>query len=72
MNDNMDKTIYLITLQTYLEKNNCLNDSEKQKELFPSNWNTITDYHLKAEIINEALTNNIKVEETKLYLNNVK
>lgn len=72
MNNKIDKIIYLMALQTFLEKNNCLHNKNKQKKLFPPNWNSINNYKLKAEIINEALNNNTKIEETKLFINNIK
>lgn len=68
-NKKMDKMIYLMVLQTYLEKNNCPNSEEAIRKLFPEKWGLIEDYHLKSDILNEAINNNVKVEETQGYIN---
>ena len=38
-----------------------------ENNLFPSNWNLNGNYHLKIEIIAEAIRNHVLVENTELY-----
>lgn len=58
-----DKDLYVIAVLRYKEKNNNL----KEDNLFPLDWNSSTNYHLKVEIIAEAIKKNILIKDTELY-----
>ena len=62
--DNMseeDLNIYILAELKYKELH--LNEVD----IFPENWYSTKNYRLKTEIILDALTNNIRVVDTKLY-----
>ena len=53
--------LYVLAEGTYKKK--FLN----QDDIFPEDWYSNKNYHLKTEIIMEAVKNNIKIKDTKLY-----
>ena len=61
-----DKILYNLAVLRYKEINSKFDD----KELFPSDFYLSKDYHLKVEIIAEAIQKNILVEDTNGYKNN--
>lgn len=61
-----DKQVYLIVEINYLKKNN-RTVYDENKDLFPFDWYSINDYKLKTEILTEAITNKVKVIDTKKY-----
>ena len=60
-----DKELYVIAVMRYKETNPNLTD----EELFPLDWNLNNNYHLKIEIISEAIRNCVLIKETDLYKN---
>ena len=58
-----DKDLYVIAVLRYKEANPNLTT----EELFPFDWNSNSNYHLKIEIIAEAIQNHILIKDTKLY-----
>ena len=60
-----DKELYVIALMRYKEANPGLTD----EELFPFDWNLSSNYHLKIEIIAEAIISGVLIKETDLYKN---
>ena len=58
-----DKDLYIIAEIRYKKANSNI----KEDELFPDNWYSLKNYHLKIEIIAEALQKNILIKDTKLY-----
>ena len=58
-----DKEFYVIAVMRYKEVNPDLTD----EELFPFDWNLSSNYHLKNEIIAEAIVKGVLVNETDLY-----
>ena len=60
-----DKELYVIAVMRYKEINPDLTD----EELFPFDWNLNNNYHLKIEIIAEAIKNGVLIKETDLYKN---
>ena len=63
-NNKMTKTIYLMTLKLFLDKNNFYDNSTK---LFPLYWGKIDNDYIKTNILNEAMEKNIKIEDTNEY-----
>ena len=62
--ERMDKTIYLMTLQLYLEEHGIDKNYEESENFFPYEWTTIDNYRLKTDILSEALKKKITVEKT--------
>ena len=60
-----DKDLYVIAVMRYKEVNPDLTD----EELFPFDWNLSSNYHLRNEIIAEAIVKGVLVNETDLYKN---
>lgn len=60
-----DKELYVIAVMRYKETNSDLTD----EELFPFDWNLSSNYHLKTEIIAEAIRSGVLIKETDLYRN---
>lgn len=60
-----DKELYVIAVMRYKKTNPDLTD----EELFPFDWNLNNNYHLKVEIIAEAIKNGVLIKETDLYKN---
>ena len=58
-----DKDLYVIAVMRYKEEN----PNIKEEELFPLDWNISNNYHLKTEIIAEAIQNHTLVQNTELY-----
>ena len=67
MKEEMDKTVYYITLDLFFKSNEINPDDVESKKLFPSNWYFINDYHLKTEILTEAIEKKIPITETEQY-----
>ena len=61
-----DKDLYVIAVMRYKK----MNPDLEYSELFPMNWDSSNNYHLKVEIIAEAIQNNVLVKDTKLYNEN--
>jgi len=60
-----DKDLYVLAVMRYKEENPSI-DSDL---LFPLNWNLSDDYHLKIEIIADAIDKHILIHDTELYRN---
>lgn len=60
-----DKDLYVIAVMRYKEENSGLTE----EELFPYDWNLNSNYHLKIEIIAEAIKNGVLIKDTELYRN---
>ena len=60
-----DKDLYVLAFMRYKEKN----PNKSDEELFPPKWDLSRNYHLKVEIIAEAIQKHILIEETDLYKN---
>ena len=58
-----DKDLYTIAVLRYKEANSGI----KEEILFPFDWNSNSNYHLKVEIIAEAIQNQVLIKDTKLY-----
>lgn len=58
-----DKELYVIAVLRYKDENSNLTE----EDLFPLDWNNSYDYHLKIEIIAEAIQKGILVKDTELY-----
>lgn len=58
-----DKDLYTIAVLRYKE----VNSGIKEEDLFPLDWYSNNNYHLKVEIIAEAIQRHILVKDTKLY-----
>lgn len=58
---NEDLNLYVIAELKYQKMHN------NEKDIFPIDWYSSNNYKLKTEIIAEAIKNNLKIEETKLY-----
>lgn len=63
MNNNDDYDMHLYVMAELKYNANHSNE----KDIFPIDWYSITDYKDKVEIISEALKKNIRIEETELY-----
>ena len=60
-----DKDLYTIAVMRYKEEN----PNIKGEDLFPMDFNISSNYHLKVEIIAEAMQKKILVVDTELYKN---
>ena len=60
-----DKDLYTIAVMRYKDENSNIKDDD----LFPVDFNLSSNYHLKVEIIAEAIQNEILVVDTELYKN---
>lgn len=58
-----DKDLYVIAVLRYKKENLNLN----YDELFPAGWDSSNNYHLKIEIIAEAIKNQVLIKDTDLY-----
>jgi hypothetical protein len=58
-----DKDLYVLAVMRYKEENPNIDANL----LFPQNWDSSDDYHLKVEIIANAIQNNVLISETELY-----
>ena len=71
-----DRTLYLILEINYFKmfgRQITLNPKENS-DLLPKEWDLISNYELKSKILSEAIKNNIKIVDTKLYnetINNI-
>ncbi len=61
-----DKQLYILAILNYKKKHPKIDN----QELFPSDFYLNQDYHLKVEIIAEAIQKGIRVEDTDGYQNN--
>ena len=61
-----DKDLYTLAVIKYRK----LNNNKSLDDLFSIKWNTSNDYKLKTIILAEAMSKNIKVEDTELYKDN--
>lgn len=61
-----DKDLYTIAVMRYKEEN----PNIKDEYLFPMDFNLSSNYHLKVDIIAEAIQKKILVVDTELYKNN--
>lgn len=60
-----DKDLYTIAVMRYKDENS----NVKDEDLFPMDFNISSNYHLKVEIIAEAIQKKILVVDTELYKN---
>ena len=63
-----DKDLYTIAVMRYKDENSNIKD----EDLFPMDFNISSNYHLKVEIIAEAIQKKILVVDTELYKKNFK
>ena len=62
-----DYKLYVLAEITYTKEN----ENVDEKELFPSDWYSISNYKVKVEIIAEALNNKCLIAETQKYQDRV-
>lgn len=72
-----DRTLYLILEINYFKMfgREITPNYKDNIDLLPTGWDLINNYKLKSKILTEAINNNIKVVDTKLYnetINDVK
>lgn len=60
-----DKDLYTLAVMRYKEEN----PNIKTEDIFPMDFNISSNYHLKVEIIAEAIQKKILVVDTELYKN---
>lgn len=65
--DDEDYKLYVLAEITYTKEN----ENVDEKELFPSDWYSISNYKVKVEIIAEALNNKCLISETQKYQDRV-
>lgn len=58
-----DKDLYVIAVLRYKEENPKIDEIA----LFPTDWNLNNNYHLKVEIIAEAIKKHVLIKDTELY-----
>ena len=63
-----DKDLYTIAVMRYKEENPDIKDDD----LFLNDFNISSNYHLKVEIIAEAINNKLLIVDTELYKKNFK
>ena len=61
-----DKELYTIAVMRYKEENPNIDSND----LFPTDFNLSDNYHLKVEVIAEAIQKKILVKDTDLYKDN--
>lgn len=65
MNKNMDYNLYVLAEIAYKKDN----ENISEKELFPSDWYSISNYKTKVEILAQAMKEKKLIKDTELYKN---
>jgi hypothetical protein len=63
MNEDLDYRLYVLAELAYEKEH----EGKSEEELFPNDWYSITNYKTKIEIIEEAIKNNILIQDTQKY-----
>lgn len=67
MNKNMDYNLYVLAEIAYKKDNKNISE----KELFPSDWYSISNYKVKVEILAQAIKEKKLIKDTELYHNRI-